>query len=390
MYITASSLRRSGGQTTHILEFCEALARRAQVTLVAPADSAAVVPHVITADFLALPRVMRGIAFELALARYLARRAPRPDVIYVRAGVYQFVPLLYARALGVPCLLEVNGDLVAEFRMQHPPRSWLDRGRLAARLQLYRVATWASYRLADGVVAVTEALAALVRGYGAPAERVRILENGVNVRTMVPLRAVECRARLGLPVERRYIGYIGSLAAWQDVPTLVTAFGMIAAEHPDVDLLIVGDGAQRAAVERQRRAAGLTARVRMVGAVSRAQAHWYLGACDIATAPKRLLPSGFSPLKVYEALSCAVPIVAPDAPGLGFIANADVGRLYQPEQAADLACQLDRLLRMPAHELRAIGLRGRRRAESCHSWDAVVDQVMAFARECAIPRLSSR
>jgi glycosyltransferase involved in cell wall biosynthesis len=371
-----------------VLEFCQALARKVQLTLLAPAESHFVAPTDVRHMPIKLPRRGKGIVFEWQLLRALVARfaAPNtlPDVVYVRAGIFQLSALLFARRYRLPCLLEINGDLVAEYPTEYPPSTPLQRLLMALRLKVYRASLRTSYQAADGLIVVTPDLRDMaIQHYGVSPSRVRVIPNGANVLSFLPMQQQVCQRRLNLPTGRRYVGYVGSLTSWQDVPTLIAGFALLAKDYTDTDLLLVGDGASRPQLAAQVQQLGLQQRVHMVGAVPHAQVPLYLNACDITTVPKKTGRTD-SPLKVYEAISCGVPVLASAQPGVAFLAEKGCGMLYTPGDAADLARHLDRMLSLPAAELRQMGERARRATEQHYSWDAVVQQVRDFVGEVTL------
>lgn len=381
LYVTPTTLHHRGGQSTHVTEFCQALARTAQVTLLAPAEHTFVAPRGTSHIPLHLPRYAKGIAFEMQVVRWMltANLVPRPDIVYLRAGVFNASALLLARTYNVPCLMEINGDLVEEFASEYPATTPKERTMLRTRLATYRAALQWGYNAASGLIVVNPGLRDMaIQRYKVHPSRVEVIPNGANVYTFTPMRADVCRRRIGLPIERRYVGYVGSLTTWQDVPTLLKGFALLVNDHPDVDVLIVGDGATRSQIEDLVRQLGLEQRVHMVGAVPHEHVPRYLNACDITTVPKRLHRAD-SPLKVYEAMSCGIPILASRQSGVDVLTSENIGLLYEPEDASDLARQLNVLLRMSADDLVRMGARARRATEMRYSWDAVVERVRSFA-----------
>src|SRR5437763_8278804 len=101
-------------------------------------------------------------------------------------------------------------------------------------------------RRAHGIVAVTpEIKGLLVDQFGAPAERVAVLPNGVDVDFFHPLPRAEAVARLELDRDRRHMVFCGQLASWVDFETMLEGFVIARAQCPDARLIMVGDGPER-------------------------------------------------------------------------------------------------------------------------------------------------
>ncbi|WP_059010410.1 glycosyltransferase family 4 protein [Streptomyces specialis] len=214
-------------------------------------------------------------------------------------------------------------------------------------------------RAAAAVVVLTDAQAAFVRDtYRVPADRVFVVPNGVDRRYFMPVREPAGGDR---PTR---LLYVGRLSPQKNVGRLLEAMSLVT--RP-VALTVVGDGEQRAHLERQTAGLGLD-NVTFAGQ--------RLGPDLIAAyadADAFVLPSDKEgmPLVVLEAMAAALPIVATDVPG-----NAELiggtGLLAAPEPRA-LAAAVDRIAEDPALRLRLARNSAERAA--AFTWDAVVARV---------------
>src|SRR5256712_12726695 len=73
------------------------------------------------------------------------------------------------------------------------------------------------------------------------------------------------RVAAGFKRDRRLVAGVGRLEAQKDFPTFLRAAAMIAAQFPDVDFLVVGEGEERGALEALARRLGLGTRVVFTG-----------------------------------------------------------------------------------------------------------------------------
>jgi glycosyltransferase involved in cell wall biosynthesis len=231
----------------------------------------------------------------------------RPDLIYERYALTSFAGAWLADYLRVPLVVEVNSPLAdEEARFRGLRLGWL------ARWMERRIV-----RRADYVVAVSEGVRQHVLRLGAPPERILLLPNAVDPRLFHP-------ARDGKEVRRAYdlegqlvAGFCGSLKTWHGVDRLLDATALVSSELPKLSLLVVGDGPERHALERQARALGIEDRVRFAGAVPHAQVPDHLAACDVLVAPYEPTERFyFSPLKLAEYLRTGRAVVATAIPGL--------------------------------------------------------------------------
>nr|WP_246416583.1 glycosyltransferase [Nocardioides luti] len=188
-------------------------------------------------------------------------------------------------------------------------------------------------RCADRVVAVSDDVAERLRAAGLPDDRLVVIENAVPA-PVLPAPAV-ARAALGLPADAPVGLCVARLEAPKRHDLLVEAWRTL---PDDAVLLVAGEGSGRAALERQVAAAGLGARVRLLG--ERHDVPLLLAAADLL-----VLPSDREglPMAVLEAMAAGVPVVASAVGGLRSLDRATL-ELVAPGSAEALAAALGSVL----------------------------------------------
>jgi glycosyltransferase involved in cell wall biosynthesis len=238
-----------------------------------------------------------------------------------------------------------------------------------------RFATVLMSRLARGIVAVTpEIKRLLVDQFRAPARRIAVLPNGVDIEFFTPQPRAQAIARLGLDPDRRYVVFCGHFAPWVDFDTIAGAFAIVARARPDARLLLVGEGSERPRLEHMLEAGGASEAAIFTGYVSdRSRVRDYVAAATVALSANRYdyrARIGVSPVKLAEYMAAARAVVATELPGLReTLADTGAGRVVPIDPGAMAEAIISLLDPDCADEL---GARGRRLAVESFSWRSIV------------------
>lgn len=215
---------------------------------------------------------------------------------------------------------------------------------------------------ADGYVTLTMGLLAELRERFGDRPHALVVPDG----TRLPERVEVPALRQGPPV----VGYAGHLYPWKGVDVLVDALAAV----PGAKGLVIGGHPKEPDLPRLRaRAAelGLTDRITFTGHIAPGEVRGRLSAADILVLPNRrsqMSTHYTSPLKLFEYLSLAKPIVASDLPSLREILTPEVTAvMVPPDDPGALAAALRRLMDAP-EQARALGERAGALAAQ-FSWD---------------------
>ena len=150
-------------------------------------------------------------------------------------------------------------------------------------------------------------------------------------------------------------------------PALVRAWGRIAARFPDAVLRIVGEGADRGAIEAAIAEQKLGERVQLVGALPNRALMQEMVWADVFAIISRRDPF---PTVILEALAAAKPLVWPDDSGINEVLQDGVqGLKVPPHDEAATARALERLL--ADADLRArLGAASKTLSQQRLTWDA--------------------
>ena len=308
-------------------------------------------------------------ALNRELAAALGRAGPF-DLMYERYSLWSFAAMEHARVAGVPGLLEVNAPLIDEQAEHRGLRDAAGAARAAARV----------FGAATALLAVSAEVAAWLARRRSARGRVHVVPNGVDperFRPDVPPAAPGTPGTFS-------VGFVGSMKPWHGLPILIDAFALLHRREAATRLLLVGDGPERATVEADLAARELTHAALLAGSAAPSEVPALLTSMDVAVAP---YPDAgrfyFSPLKVYEYMAAARPVVASRVGQLEtVIRDGATGLLCPPGDATALAAALERLRHDP--QLRAqLGSAARASVLQGHTWDAIAGRILALAADRA-------
>lgn len=325
------------------------------------------------------------------LAAKIARRE-RPAIIHAPSGFRGYDTALVGLALrdhlGIPLVYELRSFLESTWATDH------DRAEDTEHYRRRHETENRAMRSADAVVIIAEAMREDVEARGVPGERIHLMPNGVDPVAFQPEEPdPELVRRYGL-AGKTVFGYVSNLdhpREGQEV--LVEATATLLARGRNVACLIVGDGARREQLEEQARRAGVGEAVVFTGRVPHDEVRDHYALLDIFVVPRQNdRASRFTtPLKPYEAMAMARPLVVSDLPALIEIAApGERGLAFPPGDADGLADAIETLIDQPAAR-RRFGRAGREWVTAERTWarngqryreiyDAILDRWRGAAR----------
>jgi len=282
LYITLENLSLHKGSVVHIKEIVSGLRKLGhRVGLIACSRerSEEADDFYNLQRFLCLKRQPHLIS-SILLFIYLFKILPRFDVIYARdyhTVIIAFIPRIFFKK---KLVFEINGLASEEQKLKID--SYFNRILCCPIRWAERMAT----RYSDRIVSVTPQIASyLVGQFYCPADKVKVIRNGVNTKIFRPIQdedvLLRWKQKLGITQEEVVITFVGNLAPWQGVEYLIQVARVLIAEIKNIKFLIIGSGILKKDFEADVRRLGLSHHFLFTGMVHYSQIPFYINIADI-------------------------------------------------------------------------------------------------------------
>ena len=334
------------------------LARGHQVTLLTPA-SAEIHPAARARNIpvVALPIEKKRPRALLAVRRWLAAHRARFDVINTHSSTDSWlVALAWLTLAGGPPVV----------RTRH----------VSTRIHNDRATRWLYQSACAHIVTAGEALKQqLARENGYAPERMTSVPTGIDLERYRPMDRAAARRELGLD-GRHALGIVATLRDWKGHDYLLDAWARLAPRFPDWQLLVIGEGPQRARLEARVAAEGFAPSVRFVG--NRDNVPVWLNSLDLFTLPS--YGDEGVPQAIMQAMACGLAVVATPVGAIEeAVRRGLTGLIVPPRDAAALAAALGALMEDPPRRA-AMGKAGREYAVAHFGIERMLDGMEAVFR----------
>lgn len=214
-------------------------------------------------------------------------------------------------------------------------------------------------------------------------DRVHYLGNAVDAKRFAAGDGARFRAAHGIPTGARVMACISRYDPQKDQRLLLEAFDVLAAQYPDLHLLLAGPATLTdyvASLDARIAASPHAGRIRRLGSLdpSTTDVADALAATEIFVLPSRHEPFG---IVVLEAWSAGRPVVVSEVGGLRhLVRDGENGRFFPSGQVAPCVARVAELLRDPARAA-ALGAAGRRLASESYSWEQYTETTERIYRQ---------
>jgi glycosyltransferase involved in cell wall biosynthesis len=259
--------------------------------------------------------------FALRAARRLREviRRDRPTIVHSH--------LFRAHLASARAVRGTDVRITVATEHQADPRRWA-----------MRLLRWTS-RNTTAITAVSEDVRQHLVAQRFRPDRVHTLANGIEIAPIDQAAAIPMDG-LGLPADAQVALFAGRLTRQKGLDILLRAMATLGPSHPDLHLLVAGEGDERASLQRLASQLALTSCVHFLG-------HREDVAGLMKTAHAAVMPSRWEGLSLVllESMAAALPLVATNVAGhTELVTNGQTGLLVPPEDPVALAAAMKRLL----------------------------------------------
>jgi glycosyltransferase involved in cell wall biosynthesis len=204
------------------------------------------------------------------------------------------------------------------------------------------------YQRCDRIVVVTPAFKEhLMRRWRVPAEKISVVENGVETDLFKPSSAAANHAlRRELGAQGKFlVCYIGTMGMAHGLETLLDAASQLQRQNSNAQFLLVGEGAEKERIRTMAHSRGLT-NVSFLDQQPREKIPAFISASDacLVLLKKTDVFKTVIPTKMLEFMSCARPVIlGVDGQARQIIEDAGAGLVIEPENSEALVGAINQL-----------------------------------------------
>lgn len=383
VYVIYGDLGQLVGNSIHAVEITKALARQGHlVTLLIPKFG---VPKEEISDkvrIITIPTLFKGalgsLIFGVLAPIYLfslSRNCPF-DLVYTMQMSFVITPLLYCLITKLPHVVEFHSIPINELKLQ---RTNFIKKIFKQKIVQLTTQIYCSY--SDLIVVVSKHIAQFIfTTYRVPRERVAIIPNGVDIHTYQIMDKFECRKELGIKINAKVIGYIGTLYSYHRMDRIVDIAISVLSKCIDAYFIIVGNGPYLPILKQLVEKANLSDKFLFIKTVPGQLCAKYINTFDVGICLHDPNYGGF-PMKLLNYLACGKPVVATHSPGTDYIAEHHLGVLINSEDPEEIAQAI----------LQAISLnddnfakRARDVIVRFYSWEAKTKELVAYLQRVVL------
>jgi glycosyltransferase involved in cell wall biosynthesis len=332
-------------------------------------------------------RLVRRIQFELKLpyvalfeslrfAQACIQELYQYDLLYERLGWLGYGGALASRRIGIPLVLEVNGDHLSEFEFLG-----LDLGGIQRWLSITLMKRAA--HTAARVVATGEGWRQrFIERWEVNPDKVILVENGSEIVNLLSRDQLRCFQTQNCANKQITLIYIGAFEPWHGLQILIRSAASLLAQGLPLHLLLVGSGTVSKELEQLVHELTIDPYITFTGQLATQQISNLLANADIGLSPY-CGRAEYSGLKILDYKAAGLAIIASGE--YGQPAVIDHGRTGWIVPPCDEMALRQAIFELASDEKKRIqlGQEARREAERFHSWKHTAREIESLLTEIA-------
>ena len=266
-----------------------------------------------------------------------------------------------SRWMGIPLVLEVNGDHLSEMEM-------LGVAPRGAQRWLSTLLTKSATRQPSKVVATGDGWRRrFIHRWSVKPEKVVVIENGSDVINLLNREQLSSFSDSHSPDKPLTLVYIGAFEPWHGLTILIQALAKAIAGGVRAHLILIGSGTESNKIQKLRDELRMEPHITLTGPLTTNQFVHYLAEADIGVPPYcgRLEYSG---LKLLDYKAAGLAIIASGEGGNPSILEHGRNGWIVPPCDDEALCAAIIELAENVGLRKKMGQQARLEAENCHSW----------------------
>jgi glycosyltransferase involved in cell wall biosynthesis len=287
----------------------------------------------------AVRRISRGqhrfVPLRYLVARNALKRALsefQPDVLWATNGMAVRVAGSMKNQLQVPLIGNLNGTDMATRLPGRTPRTWIES-----------VPQRRFYKGADRLCTISRFTYDLALSKGLDSDKIQVLYPSVEVPDDLKGKRRKASTQHPELADRRIVLTVGRLVKQKGHRNLLEAMRQVAATHPDVLHIIVGDGPEKKGLADQVEQLGLSDNVRLVGYITEEELESYYALATVFALTSHEVNFYVEGLGLVFIEAAARGLVAVGSSHGGIpeaIADGETGFLVDPHQPEEIGRKL--------------------------------------------------
>ncbi len=289
----------------------------------------------------------------------------KPDVIHTHTpfGI-GLAAVVWGKLLGIPVV--GTHHTFYDYYLKHVKADYQWAKKLSWKY------TVGYYNRCDLVISPSQSLADAMKDESLK-RPIEVIANFIDTDFFRPAESVAAKNKVktSFGVKGKSVIYMGRLSYEKDIDQVIKAFALAKRKLQDLKLMIVGDGPERANLEKLSRDEGIGGEVIFTGFKEGRNLVEALQANDIFLTASR---SENMPLSLLEAMAVGLPFVVVKEKGLAEIVGQGVNGFFaKTGDPGDMAAKIMELLSQP-ELLRKLGAASRSRALADYSKESVMSR----------------